>query len=95
MKRMSKRKVSDSPPVLGHVHDPFFRGPIEKSPLEVELSRIVESVLQSRETSVTTEDIKYIVQQLMPDLDALIANKVKQHFLEIGNFLVEKFKIKE
>lgn len=66
-----------------------------KSPLELEVLRIVKGALKDRDTEISADEIKYIVQQLLPDIDALIANKVKKHFYELGLFLVEKFKIKE
>ena len=66
-----------------------------KSSLELEVLRIIQSALKDRDTEMSVDEIKYIVKELLPDIDALIANKVKQHFLEIGNFLVDKFKIKE
>jgi hypothetical protein len=66
-----------------------------KSPLELEVLRIVKGALKDRDTEISADEIKYIVQQLLPDIDALIASKVKKHFYELGLFLVEKFKIKE
>jgi len=79
---MSKKKISDLLPP-------------PKSSLELEVLRIIQSALKDRDTEMSVDEIKYIVKELLPDIDALIANKVKQHFLEIGNFLVDKFKIKE
>jgi hypothetical protein len=66
-----------------------------KSPLELEVLRIVKGALKDKDTEISADEIKYIVHQLLPDIDLLIANKVKQHFYELGMFLVEKFKIKE
>lgn len=66
-----------------------------KSPLELEVLRIVKGALKDRDTEISADEIKYIVQQLLPDIDALIAKKVKQHFYELGIFLTEKFKSKE
>ena len=69
--------------------------PPPKSSLELEVLRIVQSALKDRETQMSADEIKYIIKELLPNIDSLIANKVKHHFLEIGNFLVDKFKIKE
>ena len=66
-----------------------------KSPLELEVLRIVKGALKDKDTEISADEIKYIVHQLLPDIDLLIANKVKQHFYELGMFLVDKFKIKE
>lgn len=65
------------------------------SPLESELMRLIDKVLKDRETIISEIEVKQIVRELVPDIDRLIANKMKQHFYEIGNFLVEKFKLEE
>ena len=31
----------------------------------------------------------------MPDLDAMVARKVKSHFYEMGQYLVDKFKVED
>lgn len=65
------------------------------SPLESELMRLIDKVLKDRESSISDSEVRQIVHELLPDIDRLIANKMKQHFYEIGNFLVEKFKLEE
>lgn len=62
------------------------------SSLEREMVRLIDQALRERLIELSLEDIKLIAKELMPDIDQMIANKVKSHFYEIGNFMVEKFK---
>ena len=61
------------------------------SALDQEIVRIVEKVLNERMIELASDDIKLIAKEMLPDLDRIISTKVKNHFYEIGLFLVEKF----
>lgn len=63
-----------------------------QSSLEREMIRLIDKALRERLIELSIEDIKLIAKELMPDIDKMIAKKVKTHFYEIGNFIVEKFK---
>lgn len=69
--------------------------PPSSSPIEAEIIRMVNKVLKVKDIELQEIEVKQIVRELLPDMDALIARKVKQHFYEIGSFLVEKFKREE
>jgi len=62
------------------------------SPLEREIIRLVDKALKERLIEISSEDIKIIARELMPDLDMIISRKVKQHFHELGVYMTEKFK---
>lgn len=62
------------------------------SPLELEIIRIVDKALKERLIELSSEDIKLIAKELMPNIDEIISRKVKQHFHELGVFMAEKFK---
>jgi hypothetical protein len=64
-----------------------------ESLLEAEIIRIVNNVLKTKEIEMDEFEVKKIIRETLPDIDRLIANKVKQHFYELGSFLVEKFKL--
>lgn len=66
-----------------------------KSLLEEEIVKIVNRVIKDNSIQLATEDIKIIAHEVMPDMDRLIANKVSQHFVEIGEFIANKFSIGE
>jgi hypothetical protein len=63
-----------------------------QSALEREMVRLIDQALKERLIELSIDDIKLIAKELMPDIDKMIADKVKSHFHEIGNFMVEKFK---
>ncbi len=65
----------------------------QPSLLEAEIIRIVDKAIINSKVDLAVDDIKVIAHEVLPDIDRLIANKVSQHFLEIGKFLVDKFKL--
>jgi len=69
--------------------------PSPKSLLEEEIVKIVNRTIKNNSIQLATEDIKIIAREVMPDIDRLIANKVSQHFVEIGEFIANKFSIGE
>ena len=60
--------------------------------LEQEIVRIVDKAIKNSQIQLAVDDIKIIAHEVMPDIDQLIANKVSQHFCEIGQFISDKFK---
>jgi len=62
------------------------------SPIEAEFIRMVDKIFKEKNIELQEIEIKKIIKELLPDIDALISKKVKQHFYEFGSFLVEKFK---
>jgi len=65
----------------------------QPSLLEKEIVRIVENAIKNSQIQLAVDDIKIIAHEVMPDIDSLIANKISQHFCEIGQFLTDKFKL--
>jgi hypothetical protein len=63
----------------------------QPSLLEKEIVRIVDKAMKDSHVQLAAEDVRVIAQDIMPGLDQLIAEKVKIHFLAIGQFLIEKF----
>ncbi len=59
------------------------------SPLEKEVIKIIEKYNKT----LIKKDIKDIITAAMPNLDRLIANKVKEHFTVIAEHIQTKFKI--
>ena len=70
---------------------------IEEQPslLEKEIVRIVDKAIKDSKIQLAADDVRLIAQEIMPDIDRMIANKVSQHFCELGAFLVEKFSLGE
>jgi len=67
----------------------------EFSSLEKEVIRIIQEVSHTNLLGLAADDIKLISKELMPDLDAMVARKVKSHFYEMGQYLVDKFKVED
>ncbi len=65
----------------------------QPSLLEQEIVRIVEKAIRDSKIQLAVDDIKIVAREIMPDIDRLIANKISQHFYEIGQFLTDKFKL--
>lgn len=65
----------------------------QPSLLEQEIVRIVDKAIKNSKIQLAADDIRIIARGVMPDLDRIIANKVSQHFFEIGQFLTDKFKL--
>ena len=55
------------------------------------LNKLVEEAIKSSNKKLTEQEIKDIVINIMPNLDQMIANKIKEHFTMIAEFIQEKF----
>lgn len=89
MKKRSRQRISVFPADIIPEENDVLQD--EKSMLEEEIIKIIDKALKERLVELAIDDIRLIARELMPDLDMIIANKVKEHFYQIGNFLVEKF----
>jgi hypothetical protein len=65
---------------------------IENS-LESIITQMVNEAVRNSQVELTKAEIKSIVYELLPNIDELISIKVKKHFLEIGEYIVDKFKM--
>lgn len=65
----------------------------QPSLLEQEIVRIVDKAIKNSQIQLAADDVKIIAHEVMPDIDQLIANKISQHFYEIGQFIIDKFKL--
>lgn len=63
----------------------------EPSVLEQEIVKLIDKALRDRLIDLAIDDIRLIAKELMPDLDKMVSSRVKEHFYEIGSFLVQKF----
>ena len=64
---------------------------MRESEFEKSIKILINDIVKSTELQIEKDDIKEIAQKILPDLDELVSKKVKQHFNEIGKFLVKKF----
>lgn len=63
----------------------------EQSIVKQEIVKIVDKALKERLIDLAIDDVKLIAKELMPNLNRIIAIRVKSHFCEIGTFLITKF----
>ena len=62
-----------------------------ESEFEKSIKILINDIVKSTELQIEKDDVEKIVQKILPNLDELVSKKVKQHFVEIGEFLVKKF----
>lgn len=55
------------------------------------LEGLTEEAVKSSQQKLTEEEIKSICKELLPDLDKMIADKIKGHFSELADFVLKKF----
>ena len=60
--------------------------------LQKSIDEVVKNSVKSLNKKLTEQEIKDIVINIMPNLDQMIANKIKEHFTMIAEFIQEKFK---
>ena len=56
-----------------------------------ELVDLVAKIVQEQELDVTKNNVKEIVDAIMPQLDIIIARKVKEHLSSIAEFALKLF----
>jgi len=56
--------------------------------LEKMIQQIAKEVIEQHEYEMSKAELKAIVHELLPNIDELISEKVKQHFLAIGQYIV-------
>ncbi len=69
-----------------------MKGKILSEAVEKEIQENVEKVIRSVQTELNKQEIEEIIETILPDIDKIISNKIKQHFIEIAEFIINKFK---
>ena len=59
--------------------------------LEDYIQSLIKDELRKREIELKESDAKQIVAKIIPELDKLASDRIKQHFLEIAEFIKSKF----
>jgi len=59
--------------------------------IEREVTDLVEKILEETQTKIVKGEISKIIEEILPDIDRLVSNKVRRHFVEIAEFIKEKF----
>ncbi len=61
------------------------------NPVEEYLISLISEQMKKREIEIKKSDAKQIVSNIIPEIDIMIAKRVKQHFIEIADFIKDKF----
>lgn len=59
--------------------------------VEQEIIELVKKIIKETQAEVTKDEIKEVMNLILPDIDKLISVEVKQHFVEIAEFIKNKF----
>lgn len=60
-----------------------------------ELTNLIQKIVEKHESVIKKEDAKQIVQEIIPNLDELISKRIKTHFVEIAQFVLKQYDMKE
>jgi hypothetical protein len=64
---------------------------MRENELQVYLKSLISEELKKVEIELKEKEAKQIVHALIPEIDKLVAEKVKSHFVELAKFISEKF----
>jgi len=59
--------------------------------VEQEIIELVKKMIKETQSEITKDEIKEVISSILPDIDKVISAKVKQHFVEIAEFIKNKF----
>lgn len=59
--------------------------------VEQEIIELVKKMIKETQNEVTKDEIREIINSILPDIDKIISVKVKQHLVEIAEFIKNKF----
>lgn len=65
-----------------------------KTELDKYLEGLVNKILDEREIGLKKEDAQKIVEEIIPQLDKLISDRVKEHFVQLADHIKEKFSVR-
>lgn len=59
------------------------------------LEKMVKDIIKKEQVKLTREETKQIINELLPDLDEIVAKKVKQHLVILADAITQKFNPEE
>jgi len=65
------------------------------TPLEQHLNTIIMERIKANEKAITKKDANEIVKAIMPKINELVSEIIKEHFCSLANHILEKFNSKE
>ena len=65
------------------------------TPFEQHLNALIMEKIQENEKVIAKKDVNEIVKAIMPEINELVAEIVKEHFCSLAKHILEKFNSKE
>lgn len=65
------------------------------TPLEKQLNNIIIKKIKENEKVITEKDAKEIIKAIIPEINILVSEIVKEHFRSLAKHILEKFNSKE
>lgn len=65
------------------------------TPFEQQLNEIIIQKIKENEKIITQKDAKEIVKSIMPEINELVSEIIKEHFRSLAKHILEKFNSKE
>ena len=62
--------------------------------LDKYLEDLVNKILDKREIGLKKEEAKQIVEEIIPHLDKLVSDRIKEHFVILADVIKEKFSVR-
>lgn len=63
--------------------------------LDYIIKKKIEGAIKNSQLELSKKDIQQLASEILPDINLLISKEVKKHFVEIGQFIIDKYKEKE
>jgi len=57
-----------------------------------EFEKEIVKIVNEKHKEITEKDIKKIIKELLPDIDKIISDKIKKHFVELAKHIEHSFK---
>jgi len=65
-----------------------------KTELDKYLEDLVNKILDEREIGLKKEDAQKIVEEIIPHIDKLISDRIKEHLDQLADHIKEKFSVR-
>jgi hypothetical protein len=64
-----------------------------EDPMRSYLKSLISEELKNKEVELKENEAKQIIQAILPEMDKLVTKRVKEHFIELADFIIVKFTV--
>ena len=65
------------------------------TPFERHLTALIVETIENNEKDTAKQDVNEIVKAIMPEINELVSEIIKEHFRSLAKHILEKFNSKE